>query len=115
MEFADILKGGMAEGKEKHVPVIEIGKGRGEGNVDVVRVVVGRETPHPNTVEHHIAWVELYGVKQNGQVIELGRTAFAPSYTSPNARFHVPVEQFKAFCALAYCNVHGLWENCLEV
>jgi len=25
------------------------------------------------------------------------------------------VEQFKAFCALAYCNIHGLWENCIEV
>jgi len=33
-------------GKEKHVPVIEIGKGKGEGSVDVVHVVVGEETPH---------------------------------------------------------------------
>lgn len=115
MEFGDILKGPGAEGKEKHVPIMEVHKGKGEGGADVVHVVVGKETPHPNTTEHHIAWVELYGVKKDGQVINLGRSAFAPSYTSPNIRLHVPVPEFKAFCALSYCNIHGLWTNCLEI
>ena len=115
MQFKDILKSVESEGKEKHVPVIEIGKGKGEGGVDIVHVVVGKEKPHPNTVEHHIAWIELFGVKKDGQVINLGRAVFAPAYTSPNVRFQVPVAEFKAFCALAYCNIHGVWENCLEV
>ena len=115
MKFGDVLKGKEAEGKEKHVPVIEVGKGKGEGGADIVHVVVGKEVPHPNTIEHHIAWVEVYGVKKDGQVINLGRSDFAPSYTNPNIRFQVSVEQFKAFCALAYCNIHGVWENCIEV
>jgi len=115
MKFGDILKSKDAEGKEKHVPIIEVGRGKGEAGADIVHVVVGKETPHPNTVEHHIAWIELYGVKKDGQAINLGRSAFAPSYTNPNVRFQVPVEQFKAFCALSYCNIHGLWENCVEV
>jgi len=115
MEFGDILKSKEAEGREKHVPIIEIGRGRGEGGADIVHVVVGKETPHPNTVEHHIAWVELFGMKNDGQVIDLGRANLTPSYTNPNVRFQVPVEQFKSFCALAYCNIHGVWENCLEV
>lgn len=115
MKVGDILKSPESEGKEKHVPVIEVHKGRGEGGADVVHVLVGKETAHPNTVEHHIAWIELYGLKKDGQVINLGRTAFAPGYTNPNIRFHVPVAEFKAFCALSYCNIHGLWENCLEV
>lgn len=115
MKFGDILKGPESEGKEKHVPVIEVGKDKGEGGTDVVHVVVGKETPHPNTIEHHIAWVELHGVKKDGQVINLGRAAFAPSYTRPNIRFQVPVAEFKAFCALSYCNIHGLWQNCLEI
>ena len=114
MKFGDILRSQEAEGKEKHIPIIEIGKGKGEGGADIVHVVVGKEVPHPNTVEHHIAWVEVFGVKKDGQVIDLGRSAFAPGYTSPNIRFQVPVAEFKAFCALAYCNIHGLWENCLE-
>ena len=114
MKFGDILKRPEAEGKEKHVPVIEVGKGKGEGGADIVHVVVGKETPHPNTIEHHIAWVEIFGVKKDGQVIDLGRSAFASGYTSPNIRLQVPVVKFKAFCALAYCNIHGVWENCVE-
>ena len=115
MRFGAILKNKEAEGREKHVPIIEVGKGRGEAGADIVHVVVGREVPHPNTVEHHIAWIELFGMKTDGQVSDLGRAEFAPSYTSPNVRFQVPVGQFKSFCALAYCNLHGVWENCLEV
>ncbi len=115
MQFAEILKSAESEGKEKHVPVIEVGKGRGPEGADIVHVVVGKETPHPNTVEHHIAWIELFGVKKDGQVIDLGRAGFAPSYTNPNVRFQVPVEQFKAFCALSYCNIHGVWQGTSEV
>jgi superoxide reductase len=115
MKFRDILKVKEAEGKEKHVPIIEVGKGKSEAGADIVHVVVGKELPYPNTVEHHIAWIELYGVKKDGQVIDLGRSAFAPSYTNPNVRFQVPVEQFNAFCAVSYCNIHGVLENCLEI
>ncbi|NYT19002.1 MAG: desulfoferrodoxin, partial [Methanosarcinales archaeon] len=25
------------------------------------------------------------------------------------------ISEYKAFCALEYCNVHGLWENCIEI
>ncbi|MCW3136765.1 MAG: class II SORL domain-containing protein [Canidatus Methanoxibalbensis ujae] len=115
MEFGELLRGEEAEGKEKHVPHIEVGKGRGREDVDVVRIVVGKEVPHPNTVEHHIKWIELYGVKRDGQVVDIGRVELAPTYTNPNVRFQVPVKEFKAFCALAYCNLHGLWKNCIEI
>ena len=115
MQFAEVLKGAESEGKEKHVPFIEVMKAHGSDELDIIHVVVGKETPHPNTVEHHIAWIELFGVKQSGQIIALGRADFAPSFTNPNVSFHAPVEQFKAFCALSYCNIHGVWQNCLEV
>jgi superoxide reductase len=116
MKFGDLLKGAEVEGKEKHVPIIEIDKGGGREGVDIVRVIVGKDVPHPNTVEHHIAWIELYGVKKDGQVVNLGRAAFAPTYSNPNARFQVNrIEEFKAFCALEYCNIHGVWQNCIEV
>ncbi|NMX21111.1 desulfoferrodoxin [ANME-1 cluster archaeon GoMg4] len=116
MKFGELLKGAEAEGKEKHVPMIEIDKGRGREDVDIVRVIVGKEVPHPNTVEHHIAWIELYGVKKDGgQVVCLGRAEFGAGYTNPNARFQVPVPEFKTLCALAYCNIHGVWQNCIEM
>jgi superoxide reductase len=109
MKFTDLLKSAENEGKEKHVPVIEV-----EGS-NSVRVIVGKEVPHPNTVEHHIEWVELYGIKEDDQVVYLGKTAFEPVYADPNVVFNVKVEEFKALCALEYCNLHGVWQNCLEL
>ena len=116
MEFSDIIKTGKDEGREKHVPTITIDKGHKEG-VDIVRVVVGHEEPHPNTEEHHIARIELYGVrKDDDKVISLGRAACAPVFSNPNVRFQInQIADFKAFHALAYCNIHGLWSNSLEV
>jgi superoxide reductase len=115
MDFCGIVKTGMDEGKEKHVPHIAIDKGHKEGK-DIVRVVVGHEVPHPNTVEHHICWIELYGVKKDSQLINLGRAAWAPVYSNPNVRFQInQIEEFTAFHALAYCNIHGIWGNSLEV
>ena len=113
MKFGEILKSKEAEGKEKHVTIIEIDKGTKKG-VEIVRVIVGKEVPHPNTMEHHIDWVELYGVKKGGQVISLGRATFAPTYTAPNVRFQVTAGVFKALCAVGYCNIHGVLENCIE-
>jgi superoxide reductase len=40
---------------------------------------------------------------------------FADILKGAEARFQVPVGEFKAFCALAYCNIHGLWQNCVEI
>jgi len=116
MKFSEIIRSGEAEGREKHVPTITIDKGHKE-DVDIVRVVVGHEEPHPNTVEHHIAWIELYGVKKDtDQVISLGRATWAPLYSNPNVRFQInQIGDFKAFHALVYCNIHGLWANSLEV
>jgi superoxide reductase len=116
MDFSEIVKADKAEGKEKHVPHITKDKGHKEGK-DIIRVVVGHEVPHPNTMEHHIVWIELYGVKKdNNQVINLGRAAWAPVYSNPNVRFQInQIEDFKSFHALAYCNLHGVWENSLKV
>lgn len=116
MNFAAIIKTAGDEGKEKHVPTITVDKGHKEDR-DIIRVVVGHEINHPNTEAHHIAWIELYGVKKdNGQVISLGRAAWAPVYSNPNVRFQINhIGDFKSFHALSYCNIHGLWGNSLEV
>jgi len=103
------------EGKEKHLPHMEVDKGH-KSRRDIVRVVVGHEEPHPNIVEHHIAWIELYRVKkEDDQIISLGRAACAPVFSNPNVRFQInQIEDFKAFHALAYCNIHGHWANSVE-
>ena len=54
MEFSKIINTKASKGKEKHVPHIEADKGHKSGK-DIIRVVVGHEAAHPDTVEHHIA------------------------------------------------------------
>jgi len=115
MKLGELIKVQKDEGGEEHVPHIEFDKGH-RGGQDIVRVVVGHEVRHPNTVEHHIAWIELYGVrKDNDQVVHLGRAAWAPVYSDPNVRFQInQIGDFKSFHALAYCNTHGMWSESAE-
>ncbi len=115
MKMCDVLKGAASEGKEKHVPQIEVFKGEGKGGKDIVKVLVGKDVPHPNTVEHHIVWAQLMGVKPTGQVIDLGKATFGPSFTEPSACFHVPLNEFKSLIAISYCNIHGIWENSMDL
>lgn len=115
MKFSEIIKTERDKGKEKHIPHMEIAKGHKAGK-DIVRVVVGHAISHPNTVEHHIAWIELYGIKKdNDQVINIGRADCIPVHSNPNVRFQINnIEDFRSFHALIYCNIHGLWASSLE-
>ncbi|MBC7238051.1 MAG: Neelaredoxin, partial [Chloroflexi bacterium] len=45
---------------EKHVPVIECPDTVKAGEFFEVTVSIGKEVAHPNTTEHHIAWITLY-------------------------------------------------------
>lgn len=104
MRFGELLKTAATEGKEKHVPVIDVAD-------TLVTVTVGKETPHPNTVEHYIGWIQLYGVRASGQLVSLGQVTLTAVDTQSTARFAVKREGWKAFHALSYCNLHGVWES----
>ena len=69
--ICEIIKRGQDEGKEKHIPTITLDKGCHEDK-NIVRVVVGHEVSHPNTLEHHILWIELYGVKKANETSLIG-------------------------------------------
>ena len=114
MRFGELVKTAASEGKEKHVPHIELKPGGGAGEV-MASVTVGKEVPHPNTVEHHIAWIQLYGVRGSGQLVSLGTAARAPVDTGNCAHFCVKKEGFSTLLALGYCNLHGVWESSLAL
>ncbi len=110
--------------KEKHVPVIECPDAVKAGEVFEVRVSLGKEIAHPNTVEHHIAWIDLYfhpeGAKFPHQVGHFEFTAHGESTEGPNLgpvyTHHTVVAAMKTsqagtLHALAFCNIHGLWES----
>lgn len=113
---------------EKHVPVIEAPDRVTAGEVFDVKVTLGQEVAHPNTTEHHIAWVELYfhaeGEKAPHQIGSFQFGAHGESVDGPNTgpvyTHHCVATAMKttqagALHAVAYCNIHGLWESTKEV
>jgi superoxide reductase len=104
---------------EKHAPVVSAPSVIAPGVPFDVEVSVGKGIPHPNTVEHHIAWIALYFVADGSQLpIELGRadfTAHSAVSTAPIARFTVALDKPGTLHAVAYCNLHGLWEGASAV
>ncbi|MDD5222428.1 MAG: class II SORL domain-containing protein [bacterium] len=110
--------------KEKHVPVIEAPEKVKKGEVVKVTVSVGKEIAHPNTTEHHIAWIDVFFHPEGEKFpYHLGRFEFlshgssAPGpntstiYTKPEAGLAFTTEKAGTFLAVSYCNIHGLWEN----
>ena len=122
---------------EKHVPVITAPSSIAPGVPFDVEVSVGKEIPHPNTIEHHISWIALYYIPADGQFpIELARANFSahgpqihtepilkatislpsPTPTLPSNSTQPPTptrisNSSFTLHAAAYCNIHGLWES----
>ena len=104
------------QGKEKHVPFIDAPRSVKAGEPFSVTVEVGRVVPHPNTVEHHIAWIQLYALAEGSPaLVNVGTFEFAPTYGAPKVTFPVMLQKTSTLLALGYCNIHGLWDNSIEV
>ena len=109
---------------EKHVQVITLLSPFTPGEPMEVEVSVGKEIPHPNTVEHHIAWIALYYVAKGSQLpVELARAEFGAHgpdiFTGPILKTTVRIPPTRisnsnsigTLRAVTYCNLHGLWEG----
>ncbi|MEW5825305.1 MAG: desulfoferrodoxin family protein [Candidatus Bipolaricaulota bacterium] len=113
MRFAELVKGGAQEGKEKHVPTIERVSCQ-ECGENAIKITVGKEVAHPNTVEHHIKWIALFGVK-NGVAVHIATFDLGPTYGKPIVVTHANLEGLSELVAVEYCNLHGLWEGSLTL
>ena len=105
---------------EKHVPVITAPKSAAAGQTFEVEVAVGKEIPHPNTVEHHIAWIALHFIPDGSPVsVEIGRvdlSSHGPDVaTASTAKFAVSLQKGGVVYATAYCNLHGLWSSSARI
>ncbi len=113
MKLGELIKGADQEGKEKHVPVIKL-VDCPECGEKVVKIIVGEEVPHPNTIEHHIKWIELFGVKA-GLAVHIASFDLGPTYGVPTVVTHANLDDFSELIAIEYCNIHGLWEGGLAL
>lgn len=113
---------------EKHVPVIECPDKVKADEVFQVKVTLGKEIAHPNTTEHHIRWITLYFHAEGGKFIyQVARVEFnthgestegpnqGPVYTHHEAIATMKTSKPGMLHAMAYCNIHGLWESSKEI
>ena len=110
--------------KEKHVPVIDAPDVVKKGELVKVSLCVGKEIPHPNKTDHHIAWIKLAFWPEEGKFpYEIGMTEFdahgasaqgpdtSTIYTEPQAVFAFKTEKAGKLISTSYCNVHGFWKD----
>lgn len=114
--------------KEKHVPVIEAPARVKPDEIFRVTVTLGKEVAHPNKTEHHIRWITLYYQEEGGKFArEVAHLEFAahgesadgpdkgPVYTHHEATATLKISKSGTLYALAYCNIHGLWQSEKEI
>ncbi|MDO4719135.1 MAG: class II SORL domain-containing protein [Peptostreptococcaceae bacterium] len=106
---------------EKHVPVIHTDGKFKAGEAKEVRLSIGDAVAHPNTFEHHISWFKLFFLAEGAKFpVELATFHFfshgeGDLFTEPAACAKVKLPSSGKLIALSYCNIHGLWENSLDV
>lgn len=104
---------------EKHVPVIHLPEDLSAEKIEI-KVVVGDEIAHPNTLEHHIAWMKLFFMPEDGKFpVEIGSYECsahgeAEIFSEPVIKACVKLPGNGVLQALSYCNLHGLWESSVE-
>lgn len=106
---------------EKHVPVIHMPEEVAVGEDFEITVSIGDAIKHPNTLEHHIAWIKVFYFEDGGKFpVELATFNFtahgeAGAFAEPVGRVAVRLNKCGTILALSYCNIHGLWENTAKV
>jgi superoxide reductase len=110
------------------VPVIDAPDKIRKAEAVSISLSVGKALPHPNTSEHHIAWLAVYFLPKSEKFAYLlSRTEFAAHgagtqgpntsgvYTQPAASLNFKTEKSGSLIVIAYCNIHGLWESSKEI
>ena len=107
--LANYVKSGDWKG-EKHVPAIIAPASVKAGEAAQIKVCIGEEIAHPNTLEHHIAWIKLFYVAEGSQVlVELANSVFAANgeleyFTKPTLFANIKLPKNGKLVAVSYCD-----------
>jgi len=97
--------------EKKHLPVISAPEMAKKGEHFEVTVEVGKLKVHPNEPGHFIEFIELYA----GDTY-LARMDFTAKTTCPIMKTCVSLDHAHGkLRAFARCNLHGTWENDVEI
>ncbi|MEB3816543.1 MAG: class II SORL domain-containing protein [Desulfurococcales archaeon] len=111
---AESKEAAVMEKKEGHLPKIEAPDTVKAGEPFQVKVKVG---PHPNQVQHSIRRIELW-FSEEGRAynpIRLATIELEPVYAEPEVTVTVTLQKSGTLHALAYCNLHGVWESTKDI
>ncbi len=95
---------------EKHTPFIGAPDKVSPDEPFEVAIVVGKEVPHPNTVEHHIKWIQVF-IKEESRAfnpIHVATFDLGPAYGEPRVRFKMKLKRSSTLHVIEYCNLHGI-------
>jgi len=127
MKLGELVQSGDFKG-EKHVPVIDAPTKVKAGEPFTVNVCVGKEIPHPNKMEHHISWIQIFFKPVDSKfAIELAKFDYAahaaamdtslsgPALSEPVGSSVLKITKPGTIIVQSYCNLHGLWESSQEI
>lgn len=108
---------------EKHAPVMEAPDAVKAGEAFTVTASLGKAIAHPNTPQHHIAWMSLFFLPEGAKLaIQVAHAEFSahgdsttdqpgPALTNPNMSASLKLSKPGTLQAVAYCNIHGVWQS----
>lgn len=108
---------------EKHAPILTAPDEVNAGEFFRVTAHLGEAIAHPNTPQHHIAWMSLYFLPDGAKLpIQLAHGEFCahsasagtepgPALTAPRMSAEVQLTRSGTLQAVAYCNLHGVWQT----
>jgi len=120
MSLGKLLQTGDWKG-EKHVPVIHVPEKVKADEAFELKISIGDAVKHPNTLEHYIAWFKVFYKAEEGKFpVELATFNFsahgeAGAFTEPVGATQVKLNASGTIYAISYCNIHGLWENSVDI
>lgn len=96
---------------DKHSPVVICPHTAIRNEKFKVNVRIGRTVAHPNKVDHHFEYIQLWNLETLLAEARFSDTTFGGLLIMVEFDFYVvPLVSMK-LKALAYCNKHGLWES----
>ena len=113
MQLSDITKSQDTDGKEKHVPGINVVECSSIGEL-TVEIQVGKDVIHPSTTEHFIRWINLFGKTREGKTVLIANFNLEGQYSMPRVKVNIKKETYSELLAVIYCNLHGVWENSIK-
>lgn len=108
------FKGGNDDVKiyaDKHSPVITCEPDALRDTKFKVNVRIGKTIAHPNKVDHHFEYIQLWDLETLLAEAHFSGTTFGSSPIMIEVDFYVVPSVSMRLKALAYCNKHGLWES----